>query len=43
MRGVVLLGERNVALRDFPDPTPGPHDVVVAMKASGTCGSDLRP
>jgi threonine dehydrogenase-like Zn-dependent dehydrogenase len=38
-----LLGERNVALRDFPDPTPGPHDVVVEMKASGMCGSDLRP
>ncbi|HET7767412.1 MAG TPA: zinc-binding dehydrogenase [Chloroflexota bacterium] len=43
MRGVVLLGERNVALRDFPDPTPGAHDVVVEIKASGMCGSDLRP
>jgi threonine dehydrogenase-like Zn-dependent dehydrogenase len=43
MRGFVLLGERETALRDFPDPSPGPHDVVLKMKASGICGSDLRP
>ena len=43
MRGVVFLGERQVAVRDFPDPTPGPDDVVLEMKASGICGSDLRP
>ncbi len=43
MRGVLLLGERQVALRDFPEPAPGPHDVVIQMKASGLCGSDLRP
>jgi threonine dehydrogenase-like Zn-dependent dehydrogenase len=38
-----LLGERQVALREFPGPAPGPDDVVLAMKASGLCGSDLRP
>lgn len=43
MRGVLLLGERHVSLREFPDPVPGPHDVVLEMKASGICGSDLRP
>jgi threonine dehydrogenase-like Zn-dependent dehydrogenase len=43
MRGLVLLGERQTELRGYPDPSPGPHDVVVAMKASGICGSDLRP
>ncbi len=43
MRGVVLLGERETKMRDFADPTPGPHDVVLEMKASGICGSDLRP
>ncbi|OGK88320.1 MAG: iditol 2-dehydrogenase [Candidatus Rokubacteria bacterium GWC2_70_16] len=43
MRGVVFLGERELALRDFPDPTPGPGEVVIAMKASGMCGSDLHP
>jgi D-arabinose 1-dehydrogenase-like Zn-dependent alcohol dehydrogenase len=42
MRGVVFLGERKVELRSFPDPTPGPGEVVVEMKASGMCGSDLK-
>ena len=42
MRGVVFLGERELELREFPDPTPGPGEVVLAMKASGMCGSDLH-
>ena len=43
MRGVVFLGNRKLELREFPDPTPGPGEVVVAIKASGMCGSDLHP
>ena len=43
MRGVVLPGERRVELREFPDPRPGPDDAVVGIRASGICGSDLRP
>jgi threonine dehydrogenase-like Zn-dependent dehydrogenase len=43
MRGVTFLGERKLTLAEFPDPTPGPHDVIVAIKASGMCGSDLKP
>src|SRR5438094_5879989 len=43
MRGVVFLGGRKLELREFPDPTPGPGEVVVAMKAWGMCGSDLHP
>ncbi len=43
MRGVVFLGNRKLELREFPDPTPGPGEVVVAMKSSGMCGSDLHP
>jgi threonine dehydrogenase-like Zn-dependent dehydrogenase len=42
MRGVVFLGDRKLALQDFPDPTPGHGDVIIAIKASGMCGSDLR-
>ena len=42
MRGVTFLGERKLQLMEFPDPTPGPHDVVVEIKASGMCGSDLK-
>ena len=26
----------------FPDPAPGPGEVVLEMKASGMCGSDLH-
>ena len=43
MRGVVFLGNRKLELREFPDPTPGPGEVVLAIRASGMCGSDLHP
>ena len=43
MRGIVFLGERELEVRQFPDPVPGPRDVVVQIKASGMCGSDLPP
>jgi len=36
MKGVVFLGDRKLELRRFPDPTPGPRDVILAIKASGT-------
>ena len=43
MKGVVFLGDRKLELRDFPDPTPGPRDVVIEIKASGMCGSGAEP
>src|SRR2546429_529208 len=42
MKGVVFLGDRKLELREFPDPTPGPRDVTLEIKASGMCGSDLH-
>ena len=42
MRGVVFVGERELEIREFPDPTPGPGEVIVQIKASGVCGSDLH-
>ena len=42
MRGVVFHGERDLEIMTFPDPTPGPGEVVLEMKASGMCGSDLH-
>jgi threonine dehydrogenase-like Zn-dependent dehydrogenase len=42
MRGVVFTGERQLELMEFPDPTPGEGEVVIEMKASGMCGSDLH-
>jgi threonine dehydrogenase-like Zn-dependent dehydrogenase len=43
MRGIVFLGNRKLEIRDFADPSPGPGEVVLQMKASGMCGSDLHP
>lgn len=42
MRGVVFSGDREIEMMEFPDPTPGPGEVVLEMKASGMCGSDLQ-
>jgi threonine dehydrogenase-like Zn-dependent dehydrogenase len=42
MKGVVFTGDRQLELREFPEPQPGPGEVIVRMKASGMCGSDLR-
>ncbi len=42
MKGVVFLGDRQLEIRTFDDPTPGQGEVVLEMKASGMCGSDLK-
>lgn len=42
MTGVVLPGDSTVAYREQPIPTPGHGQVLVQMKASSICGSDIR-
>ncbi|HEU0221655.1 MAG TPA: zinc-binding dehydrogenase [Paracoccaceae bacterium] len=42
MRGVVFRGDRKLDLLNLDDPTPGPGQAVIEMKASGMCGSDLH-
>jgi 2-desacetyl-2-hydroxyethyl bacteriochlorophyllide A dehydrogenase len=42
MLGVVFTGDRRLEVRSFPDPEPGPGEVVVRIRASGMCGSDLH-
>lgn len=42
MHGVVFLGDCEVSLQRFPYPRPGPGEVVLEIKASGMCGSDLH-
>lgn len=42
MQAVVFLGDGKLELREYPDPVPGPDDVVIRIKASGMCGSDLH-
>jgi len=41
MKGAVIL-EKEVELRDFPDPQPGTGQVLVRLKATTLCGSDLH-
>ncbi len=42
MTGVVLPGNSTVEFRTQPVPTPGHGQVLVQMKASSICGSDIR-
>ena len=42
MRGIVFLGERELEIQNFPDPTPGAGEAVLELRASGMCGSDLK-
>ncbi|MGQ7793622.1 zinc-dependent alcohol dehydrogenase family protein [Faunimonas sp. B44] len=42
MRGLSFGGSSTIEFLDVPDPVPGEGDVVLEMKASGMCGSDLK-
>ena len=42
MRGALLPGGRRVEMKEFPVPEPGFGQVLVQMKASTICGSDIR-
>jgi 2-desacetyl-2-hydroxyethyl bacteriochlorophyllide A dehydrogenase len=42
MTGAVLPGNSTVELRSFPVPTPGHGQVLLRMRASTICGSDIR-
>ena len=42
MRGVVLPGNRTVAFSERLVPEPGHGEVLIAVQASGICGSDIR-
>ena len=33
MQGAVFFGDRKAGLREFPEPEPGPGEVVVAVRA----------
>jgi len=42
MRGAVLPGNSTTEMREFPVPTPGHGEVLIKVKASTICGSDIR-
>ncbi len=42
MRGIRFLGNRKSEVIDFPDESPGENEVLIKLRASGMCGSDLH-
>jgi L-iditol 2-dehydrogenase len=42
MRVSVLTQPRTIELVERPDPTPGPHEVLVRIASVGVCGSDVH-
>lgn len=42
MKAVYCLGDRKLEVRDVPDLMPGPDEVILEIKASGMCGSNLK-
>lgn len=42
MKAVYFLGNRQIEIRDVPDPVPGAGEVILEIKASGMCGTDLK-
>jgi len=42
VKGVVFLGDRRCEVRSFPVPAPGHGEVLLRVRATGICGSDLH-
>jgi threonine dehydrogenase-like Zn-dependent dehydrogenase len=42
MKGAILPGNSTTVLKDFPIPQPGYGEVLIKMKSSTICGSDIR-
>src|SRR5205085_649957 len=42
MKAAVYHGPRDIRVERVPRPTPGPNELLVAVRACGICGSDLH-
>ena len=42
MQGLLFLGERGLSLQEFPDPQPGPGEVLVKIGRAAVCGTDIH-
>ena len=42
MKAVRFTGDRELEIAEIPDPTPDVGEVIIEIKASGMCGSDLH-
>ena len=42
MRAAIIEGARSLVIEERPDPVPGPGEVLVRIRATGVCGSDVH-
>ncbi len=42
MKAAVIRGEQQIEIEDVPTPEPGPDEVLIKIKYSGLCGSDVH-
>ena len=42
MTAAFFDGKGKMELRDHPKPVVGPEDIILNVKATGICGSDLQ-
>jgi len=42
MKAAVIRGTQQIEIEDVPTPEPGPNEVLVKIKYSGICGSDVH-
>ena len=42
MKAAVWYGGKEIRIEEVPKPDPGPNEVLVRVKATGICGSDLH-
>ena len=42
MLGVQILGNEKVAVKDYPEPVQNQGEILIQIKASGICGSEMH-
>lgn len=42
MKAAVVHGKNDIRIEDYPTPTAGPGEMVVKIKASGICATDIK-
>jgi L-iditol 2-dehydrogenase len=42
MKAAVVYGENDIRISEIPTPVPGPGEVLVKVKASGVCATDVK-
>ena len=42
MKALVYTGPDEIQVQNYPDPQPAPGEVIIKLKASGICGSDMH-